>query len=63
MKEKEILSTSHLKPGHTLTPETVKLVVNFYRISRIMPGKKDLMSVRLDGKRLHVQCSEQLLMY
>ena len=57
VKEKGILSTPDPKPGHTLPPETVKLVGDFYEsddISRMMTGKKYFMSVRLDGKLVHV---------
>ena len=48
------------KPGKVLDPETEDKVVNFYRsdqVSRVMPGKKDFVSVRSksNGKREHVQ--------
>ena len=36
----------------------MKLVIDFYEsddISRTMPGKKDFISVRQEGKRIHVQ--------
>ena len=34
---------------------TVNLVKDFYDISRILPGKKDFVSVRQGDQRVHVQ--------
>ena len=48
VKEKGILSTPNPKPGRTLCQQTVDKVTSFYEsdeTSRIMPGKKDCVSV------------------
>lgn len=58
VKDKGILSTPDPKAGHGIPPKTVKLAIDFYEsddISRIMPGKKDFMSIRQDGRRVHIQ--------
>jgi len=58
VKEKGILSTPDPKHGHTLSQTTVDLVCTFYEsedISRMMPGKKDYVSVRTSDGRVHVQ--------
>ena len=58
VKEKGILSTPNQKSGHTLSVEVTDLVQSFYEsddISRMMPGKKDYVSVRQGEKRVHVQ--------
>ena len=58
VKEKGVLSLPGPKPGPSLPQETVDNVCAFYEsdeISRIMPGKKDVVSVKKDGKRLYVQ--------
>ena len=58
VKEKGILSTPNPKPGSSLPQETTDLVTQFYEsddISRVMPGKKDFVSVRKEGRRVHVQ--------
>lgn len=58
VKEKGILSTPDPKSGHSLAPKTVELVCDFYNsdeVSRVMPGKKDYVSVRQDGQRVHLQ--------
>lgn len=58
VKEKGIMSSPDLKPGKTLSSETVDIVRKFYEsdeVSRQMPGKKDFVSVKADGKRVHVQ--------
>ena len=58
VKEKGVLSLPSPKPGPSLPPETVEMVHVFYEsdeISRVMPGKKDFVSVKLEGKRMHVQ--------
>ena len=49
VKQKGILSTPNPIHGHTLTVETSDLVKSFYEsdeVSRMMPGKKDYVSVR-----------------
>ena len=58
VKEKGILSLPDPKPGHSLPQETADLVVAFYESdesSRMMPGKKDFMSVKDAGGRRHIQ--------
>ena len=58
VREKGVLSSPDPKPGHSLPSETVKLVTDFYQsdeISRMMPGRKDFVSVRQEGRRVHVQ--------
>lgn len=52
------MSSPDPKPGKSLSLETVDLVRRFYEsddVSRQMPGKKDFVSVRVHGKRIHVQ--------
>ena len=47
-----------LKRGHALSEQTVYLVQSFYQtddISRVMPGKKDYVSVREGEGRVHAQ--------
>ena len=56
--EKGILSSPDPKPGPSLPSETVEIVTNFYQsdeISRTMPGKKDFISVKQEGTRVHIQ--------
>ena len=58
VREKGVLSSPVPKPGHSLPFATVKQVTDFYEsdeVSRMMPGKKDFVSVRQEGKRIHVQ--------
>lgn len=59
-----ILSSPNPRDGRKLSAETESLVKSYYLredISRVMPGKKDFVSIKLDdGKRTHVQ--KQLLM-
>ena len=55
VKEKGVLSLPDPKPGPSLLPETVDIVHAFYEsddISRVMPGKKDFVSVKMEGKRV-----------
>ena len=53
------MSTPDPKPGHVLSRKSTDSVIEFYEnyeSSRMMPGKKDYVSVRdLDGFRRHVQ--------
>jgi len=52
VEEKGVLSLPGPKPGPSLPPETVYTVRTFYEsddISRIMPGKKDFVSVKQGG--------------
>ena len=49
VKEKGILSLPGPKPGPSLPPETVEIVHTYYEsdeISRVMPGKKDFISLK-----------------
>ena len=58
VKEKGILSTPNPKHGHALPLESVDMVKTFYEYddtSRVMPGKKDFVSVRQGEKRVHIQ--------
>ncbi len=58
VQEKGILSLPDLKVGPLLLPETVSTVREFYEsddISRIMPGKRNFVSIRQKGKRVHFQ--------
>ena len=44
--------------GPSLPPETVFIISSFCEsddISRVMPGKKDFISVKKEGKREHIQ--------
>ena len=52
--EKGILSSPNPKQGRSLAADTVQQVRLFYEddnISRAMPGMKDTVSVRVDGKK------------
>ena len=58
VKQKGILSTPNLKPGHSIAAEICESVCRFYEsdeVSCVMPGKKDFVSVRLGEKREHLQ--------
>lgn len=58
VKNQGILSNPNPKHGCGLPLMTVNLVKDFYElddISRIMPGKKDFVSVRQGDKRVHLQ--------
>ena len=58
VEERGILSLPGPLRGPSLPSETVDTVCMFYEsddISRVMPGKKDFVSVKKDGKRQHVQ--------
>ena len=58
VKEKGILSLPSPKHGPSLPPETLDIVHAFYEsddISRVMPGKKDFVSVKQGSNRVHVQ--------
>ena len=61
VKEKGILSLPDPKHGPSLPTLTVQFVHECYQsddVSRVMPGRKDFVSVREKGKR--IQCSETL---
>ena len=56
--EKGILSDTTPKSHPYLDKEVVDLIINFYELdenSRVMPGKKDFVSVKIDGKRVQMQ--------
>ena len=58
VREKGILSTPNPKPGRTLSQQTADLVTSFYESdekSRLIPGKKDCVSVRKAGGRVNIQ--------
>ena len=58
VEERGILSLPGPLRGPSLPSETVDTVCAFYEsddISRVMPGKKDFVSVKKEGKRQHVQ--------
>ena len=58
VRDKGILSRPDPKPGPSLPSETVQIISNFYQsdeISRVMPGKKDFISVKHEGRRVHTQ--------
>ena len=58
VKSKGILSLPNPNQGHSLGNDTIVLVQNFYEsgeISRIMPGKKDCVSIKVNGTRISVQ--------
>ena len=47
--EQDILSLRGKKIGNPISPETVKLMINFYqsdKFLRMMPGKKDFVSIK-----------------
>ena len=53
-----ILSLPNPNQGHSLGNDTIALVQNFYEsgeISRIMPGKEDCASIKVNGTRISVQ--------
>ena len=57
-KESGILTSPNPKRGRPLPVSTKALVKSFYRddeISRPMPGKKDFLSVREGGEKVHLQ--------
>jgi len=58
VKDKGILSSPDPRPGRSLARKTVDIVVAFYESdssSRMMPGKKDFVSVKGEHGRVHVQ--------
>jgi len=63
-KQQGIRSMPISKVGKTLSTETVNKVIQFYELdinSRIMPNKKDCVTVKKDGEKQKVQ--KRLLMY
>lgn len=58
VKENGIMSCPYPKPGKTLDKTIVDKVKDFYNcddVSRMMPGKKDFVSMKVNGKKEHVQ--------
>ena len=58
VSSKGVLSTPNSRPGKTLYARTVQLVTDFYQsdgISRMMPGKKDCISMKVNGEKVCVQ--------
>ena len=56
--EKGILSTSNPKLGKRLNDDVLEKVKNFYNsddVSRLMPGMKDCITVKIDESRMRVQ--------
>ena len=53
-----MLATSRVQPGKVLSTVVEKKVIEFYlsdSVSRMMPGKKDYVSMLVEGRREHVQ--------
>ena len=58
VKSGGILSTPNPNYGHNLHDDTIVMVQNFYEsdeISRVMPGKKDCVSIKVNDTRILVQ--------
>lgn len=58
VKEQGILSCPSVKKGRSLNPETENLATAFYdsdEVSRLMPGMKDYVSVKINDSKIHVQ--------
>lgn len=59
VKENGILATPNSKPGKVLSNSVTQQIIQFYNsddVSRLMPGKKDFVSVKTnDSGRIHVQ--------
>ena len=58
VREKGILSTPNPKPGRSLPQTSIDIVIHFYESdenSRMMPGKKDCISVRGAEGRITMQ--------
>ena len=56
--EKGVLSDPNPKQGKETEREVVDRVEQFYRseeVSRMMPGKKDVVSLKVNGERKHIQ--------
>jgi hypothetical protein len=53
-----IMSSPNLKQGKTLNKVTIEVVKSFYNsdeVSRVMPGKKDHISIKVSGVKIHEQ--------
>ena len=58
VSSKGVLSTPNSRPGKTLSASTVQLVTDVYQsdeTSRMMPGKKDCISMKVNGDKVCVQ--------
>jgi uncharacterized lipoprotein YajG len=47
-----IMSSPNPKPGKTLNEVTVEVIKSFYNsdeVSRVVPGKKDYISIKVSG--------------
>ena len=58
VEQKGILSIPNPKPGKALQEDTVDIITKLYEsdeVSRLMPGRKDFVSVKQAGQRVHVQ--------
>ena len=56
--EKGVLCDPNPKQGKEIEKEVVDTVERFYRsedVSRMMPGKKDVVSLKVNGERKHIQ--------
>ena len=56
--EKGILTTPNPKVGRGIEPDTAESVNKFYykdEISRVMPGKKDCVSILQNGEKMKIQ--------
>ena len=59
-RRESCMATPNPKLGHPLAPKTANFVHGFYEsddvhVSRIMPGKKDFVSVKQGEQRVHIQ--------
>ena len=57
-EEKGILADSNPKSHPSLEKEVIDAVTKFYELdenSRMMPGKKDYVSVKVNNERVHMQ--------
>ena len=56
--EKGVFSTPNLKTGNAIPPKRMELIQNFCKhddVSRIMPGKKDCISLKVGDRRIRLQ--------
>lgn len=59
-----VLATPNIQPGKVLPTAVESRVIEFYlsdSVSRMMPGKKDYVSMLVEGRREHVQ--KRLLLF
>ena len=58
VKSRGILSMPNPNHGHSLCDDTIVMVQNFYEsdeINRVMPGKKDCISIKVNNTRISDQ--------